>query len=245
MKNVLIEVKGVKASGKSLVLGLITKALKHCLKANVSPIVVSSDGNSETIGVEWEIKEQLGQPIAFLTESPDANVEKNRQMLLERSVVGLQKYGVTTERTDLTTSQWLQHILEELLDAANYVQATKMQIERDLSLVSLVRTHHIAALERAIGLREHLAKQAAQQNDIGIANFEDGDALALKELLEVLPKSSTSRLQQAEDLIRTFINKVKVGEIPSDDIYKQFQILLDGACKDVDLVNQKREQGFE
>lgn len=56
-------------------------------------------------------------------QSPDQNVERNRQLLLDRSVAGLKKYGVTTERDDLTLNEWLQHLLEELLDAANYVQA--------------------------------------------------------------------------------------------------------------------------
>lgn len=58
-------------------------------------------------------------------QSPDQNVERNRQLLLDRSLVGLKKYGVTTERNDLTVNEWLQHLLEELLDAANYVQAAK------------------------------------------------------------------------------------------------------------------------
>ena len=51
-------------------------------------------------------------------QSPDQNVERNRQLLLDRSLVGLKKYGVTTERNDLTINEWLQHLLEELLDAA-------------------------------------------------------------------------------------------------------------------------------
>lgn len=68
------------------------------------------------------------QRLAVVTASPDANVERNRQLLLDRSVVGLKKYGVTTERTDLNLSQWLQHLLEELLDAANYVQASKNSV---------------------------------------------------------------------------------------------------------------------
>ena len=54
--------------------------------------------------------------------SPDSNVERNRQLLLDRSKVGLQKYGTTTDRTDLTVTQWVQHLIEELLDAANYAQ---------------------------------------------------------------------------------------------------------------------------
>jgi len=72
--------------------------------------------------------EGLLKGVTVATASPDANVEKNRQLLLDRSVVGLKKYGVTTERTDLNLSQWLQHLLEELLDAANYVQAAKNSV---------------------------------------------------------------------------------------------------------------------
>jgi hypothetical protein len=72
--------------------------------------------------------EELLKGVTVVTASPDANVEKNRQLLLDRSVVGLKKYGVTTERTDLNLSQWLQHLLEELMDAANYVQAAKNSV---------------------------------------------------------------------------------------------------------------------
>lgn len=72
--------------------------------------------------------EELLKGVTVVTASPDANVERNRQLLLDRSVVGLKKYGVTTERTDLNLSQWLQHLLEELLDAANYVQASKNSV---------------------------------------------------------------------------------------------------------------------
>lgn len=54
--------------------------------------------------------------------SPDRNVESVRQRLLDRSVVGLAKYGVTTERTDLSTLQWLRHAQEEALDLAVYLE---------------------------------------------------------------------------------------------------------------------------
>jgi hypothetical protein len=76
-----------------------------------------------------------GAHVVMTVQSPDANVEANRQELLSRSIVGLKKYGVATERTDLNLQQWLQHILEELLDAANYVQATKMQLTRDEQVI--------------------------------------------------------------------------------------------------------------
>jgi hypothetical protein len=39
-----------------------------------------------------------------------------------RQKAGLTKYGVTMERTDLTHAQWLNHLQEELLDAAVYIE---------------------------------------------------------------------------------------------------------------------------
>lgn len=56
--------------------------------------------------------------------SPDKNVEAIREKFLQRSIVGLKKYGVTTERTDLEVEQWLRHLQEELMDAVIYIEAT-------------------------------------------------------------------------------------------------------------------------
>jgi hypothetical protein len=53
----------------------------------------------------------------------DANVERVRQKLLGRSRVGISKYGVTTERTDLSMLNWLVHLQEELMDACVYLEA--------------------------------------------------------------------------------------------------------------------------
>ena len=55
-------------------------------------------------------------------KSPDPIVEANRELLLQRSVVGLQKYGVTVNDNPLSRRQWLQHALEEALNLANYLQ---------------------------------------------------------------------------------------------------------------------------
>jgi hypothetical protein len=52
----------------------------------------------------------------------DKHVEAIRAELLARAERGLAKYGVTTERTDLTKVQWLQHAKEEALDLAIYLQ---------------------------------------------------------------------------------------------------------------------------
>jgi hypothetical protein len=61
--------------------------------------------------------------------SPDTNVEAVRQKLLTRSRVGLEKYGVTTERQDVDLIGWLRHLQEELLDAAVYVEAAMRKLE--------------------------------------------------------------------------------------------------------------------
>mgnify|MGYP001559613398 CR=1 FL=1 len=52
----------------------------------------------------------------------DRNVARVINKLRYRADAGLQKYGVTTERNDLTREQWLTHLQEELLDAAVYIE---------------------------------------------------------------------------------------------------------------------------
>jgi hypothetical protein len=43
----------------------------------------------------------------------------------QRAEIGKQKYGVTMERTDLSTYEWLNHLQEELLDAIIYIEKLK------------------------------------------------------------------------------------------------------------------------
>jgi hypothetical protein len=59
---------------------------------------------------------------------PDKNVEAVREKLLQRSIVGLKKYGVTTERDDVDLAGWLEHLQLELLDAVIYIEAAKGKI---------------------------------------------------------------------------------------------------------------------
>ena len=58
-------------------------------------------------------------------EPVDSIVAQVREELLQRSNVGIKKYGVTLDRTDLTPKQWLQHAREEVLDHLLYL--TKLQ----------------------------------------------------------------------------------------------------------------------
>lgn len=55
----------------------------------------------------------------------DKNVQDVIQMLHDRSVRGRLMYGTTTMRDDLHLYDWLQHLQEELCDAAVYCQAMK------------------------------------------------------------------------------------------------------------------------
>jgi hypothetical protein len=48
--------------------------------------------------------------------------------LRTRAKKGKLKYGTTMERDDLTLMQWLQHLQEELMDAAVYVEKLKGEI---------------------------------------------------------------------------------------------------------------------
>jgi len=52
--------------------------------------------------------------------SPDHHVTALCDLLHARSAAGLAKYGTDLSRTDLTPLQWLQHMREELADAALY-----------------------------------------------------------------------------------------------------------------------------
>lgn len=53
--------------------------------------------------------------------SIDNNVNQICDEFVKRSNHGYQKYGVTTERTDLDFDEWIQHLKEELMDAVVYI----------------------------------------------------------------------------------------------------------------------------
>ena len=59
----------------------------------------------------------------------DKNVEKVITQLRDREEEGLRKYGVNTERKDLSTLEWLQHLQEELMDASVYIEKLKSEMK--------------------------------------------------------------------------------------------------------------------
>jgi len=63
----------------------------------------------------------------FDPKSPDNNVNQICGEFIQRSHHGFEKYGVTTERTDLNFDQWLQHLKEELMDAVVYLHRVQQE----------------------------------------------------------------------------------------------------------------------
>ena len=47
----------------------------------------------------------------------------------ERAEMGLKKYGVGVDRTDLTLLQWCQHLQEEQMDSAIYLERIMQEIK--------------------------------------------------------------------------------------------------------------------
>lgn len=62
--------------------------------------------------------------------SPDNNVNQICNEFVRRSEHGFKKYGVTTERNDLSFEQWIQHLKEELMDAVVYIHKVQREIIR-------------------------------------------------------------------------------------------------------------------
>ena len=59
----------------------------------------------------------------------DKNVKNVIVQLRSRAEQGMNKYGVNTERSDLSTLEWLQHLQEELMDASVYIEKLKSEMK--------------------------------------------------------------------------------------------------------------------
>ena len=61
--------------------------------------------------------------------SKDSIVNSIVTKFISRSDIGIQKYGITLDRDDLKTVDWIQHAQEELMDAILYLEKLKKQIK--------------------------------------------------------------------------------------------------------------------
>lgn len=65
----------------------------------------------------------------------------------ERAQKGFDKYGTTTERTDIDLMGWLQHLQEELMDATIYIQRIKCELGQTGSSESTVQNSEVPTSE--------------------------------------------------------------------------------------------------
>lgn len=98
----------------------------------------------EMIAAGWTIPLLIQQGYIELIPTPPAAPDDSKpgpvktsdiasQVINEvtaRDAHGQQKYGVSLDREDLTSEQWLQHLFEELIDGAHYVKAAKREVTR-------------------------------------------------------------------------------------------------------------------
>jgi hypothetical protein len=62
--------------------------------------------------------------------NPSGTEAKVCELIAQRQALGLAKYGTTVAENPLSLRQWLQHQLEELLDAAIYVQRAIEELDK-------------------------------------------------------------------------------------------------------------------
>lgn len=59
----------------------------------------------------------------------DKYVQSVKEKFEERSQTGIKKYNTTLEREDLSLTDWLTHLQEELMDATLYVERLKESVK--------------------------------------------------------------------------------------------------------------------
>lgn len=64
-----------------------------------------------------------------MDHQPDSIVQSVIQKFIDRSKMGKEKYGTDLDRTDLNTTDWIQHAQEELMDGILYLEKLKQTIQ--------------------------------------------------------------------------------------------------------------------
>ena len=64
--------------------------------------------------------------------SKDKIIQSVVNKIKDRSKVGFKKYGVTLYDDNQPLDKWLNHIQEELMDAVNYIEKTRMSLREEI-----------------------------------------------------------------------------------------------------------------
>ena len=66
---------------------------------------------------------------SLIMEAPECPIATEVMLSVKkRADEGMKTYGKTMERTDISTVGWIDHTIEELLDAANYLTRLKKNL---------------------------------------------------------------------------------------------------------------------
>ena len=65
-------------------------------------------------------------------ENYDSVVTEIINRYKDRANLGLNKYGTTLDRDDLSTEQWLDHAIEEALDLSLYLTKLKQNFKKSI-----------------------------------------------------------------------------------------------------------------
>lgn len=84
---------------------------------------------SDSISKYWERDYSAPVNTRRLRDINDPIVERVKEMLTLRSKIGMAKYDTTLNDSKLSTLQWLQHLQEELLDGACYIERLKKDLD--------------------------------------------------------------------------------------------------------------------
>ena len=85
---------------------------------------------SDSVSSYWSRNDSSGmsrKPVQRLRDVNDPIVESVKRLLTLRSKMGISKYNTTLEDSNLPTLDWLQHLQEELLDGACYIERLKKE----------------------------------------------------------------------------------------------------------------------
>lgn len=73
-----------------------------------------------------------------MTDQSCTIAQEVAQDVLKRSERGLEKYGTTLARTDLSLAEWLQHGYEEMLDGAAYLKRAQKELQTAEGIWALI-----------------------------------------------------------------------------------------------------------
>lgn len=103
---------------------------------------IPSASNRERTGTCTNYITTIPTPLNNNYLTQDSVVNSVIEQFAKRSNVGVEKYGTTLDRTDLTMLDWIQHAQEELMDGILYlekIKKTMLETQKNHASQTMVR----------------------------------------------------------------------------------------------------------